>query len=191
MFLQPDIWKNNLKRKNCEMDENSDKYSNKSFQFVNKKPKYPTKYHEMLQPLSPYTTLSPLMSEETKITESNHLKEQMPTIDVQLQEKFNQLINSSLQVEQEQKSFNDERLTRKVEEFLTVSSSSIDINRYNDEGQTPLQRCCLIGNLSLAKILVKFGAKSKITTRDGFTTLHVAAFSGHSQMLFYIMSIKS
>ena len=187
-----DIWKNKLKRKSSEIDGNSNCHSDKSFHFVNKKPKYPTKYHEMLQPLSPYTTLSTPTSGENKFTEYKHSKEQIPsTIDVQLQEKFNELINSSLKIEQEQISFNDERLTREVEEFLTTNSASIDINRYNEEGQTPLQRCCLEGNLALAKLLVKFGAKSKMTTRDGFTTLHVAAFSGHSQILFYIMSIKS
>lgn len=187
-----DIWKNKLKRKSSEIDGNSNCHSDNSFHFVNKKPKYPTKYHEMLQPLSPYTTLSTPTSGENKFTEYKHSKEQIPsTIDVQLQEKFNELINSSLKIEQEQISFNDERLTREVEEFLSTNSASIDINRYNEEGQTPLQRCCLEGNLALAKLLVKFGAKSKMTTRDGFTTLHVAAFSGHSQILFYIMSIKS
>merc|ERR1712018_415591 len=81
--------------------------------------------------------------------------------------------------------------TRKVEDFLINHCKSIDINRYNEEGQTPLQRCCLEGNLALAKLLVEFGAKPNITTRDGFTTLHIAAFSGHSQMLFFIMNIKS
>ena len=187
-----DIWRNKLKRKSCEQEVNSDTNREKSFQFVNKKPKYPTKYHEMLQPLSPYTTLSPELSVRNKSIESNNLKEQIPTkIDVQLQEKFNQLINLSFEIEQEQGSTNDERSTRNVEEFLTTHSTSIDINRYNDEGQTPLQRCCFEGNLPLAKILVKFGAKSKITTRDGFTTLHIAAFSGHSHMMFYIMSVKS
>ena len=187
-----DIWRNKLKRKSSEQEINCDTNRENSFQFVNKKPKYPTKYHEMLQPLSPYTTLFPDTSVGTKSFESNHLKEQMPTkIDVQLQEKFNQLINFSFESEQEQASTKNERSTRKVEEFLTTHSTSIDINRYNDEGQTPLQRCCFEGNLPLAKILVKFGAKSKITTRDGFTTLHIAAFSGHSHMMFYIMNIKS
>ena len=184
-----DIWKHKLKRKSCDMDVRSDLYSEKPF--VNKKPKFPTKYHEMLQPLSPYTTISPILSSETKFTELKHSREQKPqTIDVQLQEKFNQLINSSLKLEQEQTSSNDEKSTRSIEDFLIDHSTNININRYNEEGQTPLQRCCLEGNLPLAKLLVKFGAKSKITTRDGFTTLHVAAFSGHSQMLFYIMSVK-
>lgn len=183
-----DIWRHKLKRKSCEMDVKSDLNSEKPF--VNKKPKFPTKYHEMLQPLSPYTTISPILSSESKFGELKHSEEQKPqTIDVQLQEKFNQLIISSLK--SEQTSSNDERSTKNVEEFLTNHSASINLNRYNDEGQTPLQRCCLEGNLPLAKLLVKFGAKSKITTRDGFTTLHVAAFSGHSQMLFYIMSVKS
>jgi ankyrin repeat protein len=39
-------------------------------------------------------------------------------------------------------------------------------------------------------VLVRFGADSRLTTREGFSALHIAAFSGHSDILLYIMSLK-
>ena len=183
-----DLWKNNLKRKNPDVELNSESFiSNKNLNgllpFVNKKPKFPTKYHEMLQPLSPATSYPPATT-----TEFNSLNvKQRPETDVQLQEQLNCLIDDII-------SSSDEGIpssTSKVEEFLLKHSEKVDLNRYNSEGQTILQRCCLEGNLSLAKLVVRFGAKSKITTRDGFTTLHIAAFSCHSQMLFFVLNLKS
>jgi len=193
-----DLWRNKLKRKQSDTDKHSDNQtatdnSYGSFRFVNKKPKFPTKYHEMLQPLSPVTTFPPPNTTTTDFTLLN--TKQIPiTTDVKLQEQFNLLIDDSVSLNGEQQISSSspvESSTTKVKEFLIKHSKKIDVNRYNNEGQTPLQRCCLEGNLPMAKLLVKFGAKSKITTRDGFTTLHIAAFSGHSQMLFFIMNMKS
>ena len=181
-----DLWKNKLKRKNSEGDAHCGNHTT-TFSFVNKKPKYPTKYHEMLQPLSPVTSFPP-----TNVPTLIDNVKQNPTIkeDVQLQKQFDLLIDDSIAINEKEEKLN-EHPTQKVEEFLISHSKIININRYNGNGQTPLQRCCSEGNLPLAKLLVKFGAKSKLTTRDGFSTLHIAAFSGHSHMLFYIMNIKS
>jgi hypothetical protein len=193
-----DLWRNKLKRKRSDTEKKSDNEITTDslhipFPFVNKKPKFPTKYHEMLQPLSPVTTFPPPNTTTTNFSLLNSKQKAMKT-DVKLQEQFNLLINDNESLNGEQQlssSSSVESLTTMVEEFLIQHSKSIDINRYDNEGQTPLQRCCLVGNLPLAKLLVKFGAKSKITTRDGFTTLHIAAFSGHSQMLFFIMNMRS
>merc|ERR1712088_397505 len=55
-----DLWRNKLKRKQSDniekQSEDEIPTDNLPFRFVNKKPKFPTKYHEMLQPLSPVTT---------------------------------------------------------------------------------------------------------------------------------------
>ena len=77
-----------------------------------------------------------------------------------------------------------------VEDFLTEHLTNLDINQFNPEGRTALQQSCLEGNLPLAKILVKYGANSRIMTRDGFSTLHLAVFSGHSHLMAYIMTIR-
>lgn len=184
-----DLWKNKLKRKHSDFDANCDNHTT-TFSFVNKKPKFPTKYHEMLQPLSPVTSFPPT-NITTEITLLNNATQKPTTkADVQLQKQFDLFIDENMGVN-EQEEIPDESSTRKVEDFLINHSKSININRYNGDGQTPLQRCCFEGKLALAKLLVKFGAKSKLTTRDGFSTLHIAAFSGRSQMLFFIMNIKS
>ena len=191
-----DLWKNKLKRKNIEsgLKTNVQPYSDADnlYPFVNKKPKYPTKYHEMLQPLSPVTTFPPanITNDPSSLTS----KQKPIPWDVHLQQEFDMLLNDNIllthddQKSQISSSATQMNSTRKIEDFLKNHCKSIDINRYNEEGQTPLQRCCLEGNIQLAKLLVKFGAKSKITTRDGFTTLHIAAFSGQSQMMLFIMN---
>ena len=194
-----DLWKNKLKRKNIEAGLKTNVQlcsdADNLYPFVNKKPKYPTKYHEMLQPLSPVTTFPPCNI--TNDPGSSTSKQKPITWDVQLQQEFNMLLNESIplanddqncQISSSAKQMNS---ARKVEDFLINHCKSIDINRYNEEGQTPLQRCCLEGNIQLAKLLVKFGAKSKITTRDGFTTLHIAAFSGQSQMMLFILNQRT
>ena len=149
----------------------------------------------MLQPLSPVTTFPPCNI--TNDPGSSTSKQKPITWDVQLQQEFNMLLNESIplanddQNSQISSSATQMNSARKVEDFLINHCKSIDINRYNEEGQTPLQRCCLEGNIQLAKLLVKFGAKSKITTRDGFTTLHIAAFSGQSQMMLFILNQRT
>ena len=77
-----------------------------------------------------------------------------------------------------------------AELFLTEHLEKLDINQFNREGRTALQQSCLEGNLPLAKVLVKFGANSRIMTREGFSTLHLAVFSGHSHLMSYVMSLR-
>jgi len=152
--------------------------------------KFPTKYHEMLQPLSPVTTLPveelirrPLPN-KTHITEHN----------VQLQKKFHSLVDNATTCQAASKTAtaNNENtlLSSRVntlEDFLLHHSENIDVNQYNTDGQTALQQCCLAGNLPLVKLLVRFGANMRLTTREGFSILHIAAFSGHSDLLTFVM----
>ena len=77
-----------------------------------------------------------------------------------------------------------------IEEFLSRHIAQVDVNQFNSEGRTALQQSCLEGNLSLAKVLVKYGADLGLTTRDGFSTLHLAVFSGHSHLMSYILSLQ-
>jgi len=144
-----------------------------SFQtFVNKKPKFATKYDEMLQPLSPMTML-PIESLSLPTDSLVHRN----SFNSQLQKEFRQLIESSATL-------------LAVESFLEQHSETIDINEYNTEGRTALQQCVFEGNLPTVKLLVKYGADAKLTTRDGFSPLHLASFSGHSNILMYIISLR-
>ena len=78
-----------------------------------------------------------------------------------------------------------------VEDFLLHHSENIDVNQYNSDGRTALQQSCLVGNLPLVKLLVRFGANMRLTTREGFSILHIAAFSGHSDLLTFVMGQKN
>ena len=71
--------------------------------------------------------------------------------------------------------------------ILDVSSESIDINLINEEGNTPLQTATLVGSLDIVRLLIRFGADPGVTSRDGWSTLHIAAYSGHSEITQYIM----
>ena len=156
---------NQLKRSNSDSDM-------KVANLNSKQPRFATKYDEMLQPLSPVTTL-PV---ETKQAISIH-KTHKSSFDAKLQRQFHNLMGFASNV-------ND------IEDFLTKHSENVDLNEYNEEGRTALQQSCFEGNLQLAQVLVRFGADSRLTTREGFSALHIAAFSGHSDVLLYIMSLK-
>ena len=138
--------------------------------YVNKKPKFATKYDEMLQPLSPMTYLP---VESVMVPMRTH----RANFNIQTQKQFRSLLETRAK-------------PNEIESFLGQHSEAIDINEYNVDGQTALHQCCFDGNLSTAKLLVRFGADAKLTTREGFSTLHIAAFSGHSNVLLYIMSLR-
>ena len=139
-------------------------------EFKSKVPKFANKYEEMLQPLSPVTTLpcevvSPRQSRGHGIAR-----------DEKLQTEFNTVIES--------------RDVEKVEVFLAKHSTEINVNQYNEEGRTSLQQCCVEGNLALVKVLVKYGADHLITTREGYPVTHLAAFAGNSDLLMYILNLS-
>ena len=75
----------------------------------------------------------------------------------------------------------------KVEDILSCYSDNIDINLLNDEGNTPLQTATLGGNLDIVRLLIRHGADPSVTSRDGWSTLHIAAYTGHSSITQYIM----
>ena len=157
------------KRSSNHFDEDS----TRTYQpYVNKKPKYATKYDEMLQPMSPMTYL-PVESLMLPVPNQTH----RPNYNVQSQKKFLSLLETRAKISE-------------IETFLGEHSEAIDINEYNVEGRTALQQCCFDGSLPTAKLLVRFGANTKLTTREGFSMLHLAAFSGHSNILLYIMSLR-
>ena len=60
---------------------------------------------------------------------------------------------------------------------------------FDTEGQTALHHCCLDGNLELVKLLVKFGADTRLANRDGWSPYHIATFSGHRDIVLYLIGV--
>ena len=138
-------------------------------QFVNKKPKFQTKYHAALQPLSPCTTLSVRASRPAPIPSTR-------VINVQRQEEFHKLMRGCD--------------TDKLETFLRAHSENIDINKFSETGETALHSACQEGNVSRAKVLLKFGANPRLATRSGFSLLHLAAFAGSPELLALVTEVR-
>ncbi len=139
---------------------------------VVKQPRFSTKYDEMLQPLRPVTTL-PVRTKPNFVINKTHRSH----VEQRLQDQFHSLVELASDV-------------KDIEEFLAKHSESLNVNEYNNEGRTALQQSCYEGNLKLAQLLVRYGADWSMTTREGFSALHLAAVAGHSHMLLYIMSLR-
>ena len=138
-------------------------------QFVNKKPKFQTKYHAALQPLSPCTTLSVRASRPAPPPATR-------VINVQRQEEFHKLMRDCD--------------TDKIEAFLRAHSENIDINKFSEVGETALHSACQEGNVLCAKVLLKFGANPRLTTRSGFSLFHLAAFAGSPELLALVAEVR-
>jgi hypothetical protein len=93
-----------LKRSNSDSD----------MKVANKLPRFATKYDEMLQPLSPVTTL-PVA---TKSPLSIH-KTHQSTFDAKLQRQFQNLLGFASNVSD-------------IEDFLSKHSENVDLNEYNE-----------------------------------------------------------
>ena len=77
----------------------------------------------------------------------------------------------------------------RLDEFLEENGKYVDINQYGEDGVTPLQRICQDGgDVSIARVLVKYGADLKLTSRDGWSPLHMATFSGNLKLMNFIRS---
>ena len=138
--------------------------------FVNKKPKFQTKYHAALQPLSPCTTLSVRTSRPAVAPSATRV------INVQRQEEFHKLMRGCD--------------TDRIETFLRAHSENIDINKFGEAGETALHSACQEGNVSCAKVLLKFGANPRLATRSGFSLLHLAAFAGSPELLALVTEVR-
>nr|ACO14612.1 Notch-regulated ankyrin repeat-containing protein B [Caligus clemensi] len=78
-----------------------------------------------------------------------------------------------------------------VRDFLMRYSEFIDINAYDEDGQTPLQSSCQMGSLPLVKLLISYGANPGMTNREGWSPVHIASFSGNTELYSYIVRCNS
>ncbi len=76
-----------------------------------------------------------------------------------------------------------------LQRILEERQGKINVNTFNTEGQTALHICCSYGNLELVKLLVKFGADIRLANRDGWSPYHIAAFSGHRDIVLYLINV--
>ena len=71
--------------------------------------------------------------------------------------------------------------------ILSCYNDQIDINLLNEEGNTPIQVAALGGSLDIVRLMIRFGADPNLSNRDGWSTLHISAYAGHSEITQYIM----
>ena len=156
--------KSSLKR-SLERDSsatNSDKLSSK-------RPKYcGTIYEAMLAPISPVTTL-PIHT-----VYKNSVK-----CEPEIQNDFLDLVTLGKRA--------------KLEKFLEENIDNININQYNKDGLTPLQTVAQEGgetSADIGELLVRYGADTRLTSRDGWSAVHMATFSGNTRLMMFLLSCR-
>ena len=131
-----------------------------------KKSRYTTIYDEMLRPLDPSVVL-PVPTSCTSVT---------TVVNSSLQQQFNKLLSTGDTVT--------------LEQFLTLHGENVSINQYSKDGLTPLQEICQEGGqhaLDKARTLVTHGADIRLTSRDGWSPLHLASFSGNTPLMMFML----
>jgi hypothetical protein len=75
--------------------------------------------------------------------------------------------------------------------FLEKHSHRVDVNQYGEDGVTPLQRVCQEGGpVGVARLLVRYGADVRMTSRDGWSPLHMASYAGNTALILYLLSCR-
>ena len=137
-----------------------------------KKPKHcGTIYESLLAPLSPATTLP--------VRQLAPRPAPAPNTDPDLQADFLDLVTIGKPA--------------KLERFLESHAESVNLNQYSGEGLTPLQAVCGAGGaaaLELARLLVRYGADTRLTSRDGWSPVHMATFSGNTALMLYLLQCR-
>ena len=150
-------------------DTEEEECSSSSLEPASKIPCYVgTIYEARLAPLSPFTTL-PDRRTDTTTSISGHRRANSAA-----QARLLGLVEARKEAE--------------LEAFLEDNSHLVDMNQYGEDGVTPLQRVCQEGGpVGVARLLVRYGADVRMTSRDGWSPLHMAAYSGSSQLLMYLL----
>ena len=76
----------------------------------------------------------------------------------------------------------------KLSKMLMANKQNyINLNFIDKDGQSPLHRSCIIGNLDMVKMLVKFGANYNLANRDGWYPIHIASYFGFAHIVMYLI----
>jgi ankyrin repeat protein len=68
---------------------------------------------------------------------------------------------------------------------------AMNLNFVDREGQTPLHRSCISGNLNIVKLLVQYGSSQNIKNNDGWFPIHLASYHGHLDIIKYLIDEKN
>ncbi len=145
-----------------------------------KRPRFRDAYEAQLQQsLAPFTSLPPppSSSSSSSTTQTFPKPTHRSAYDERLQGVFGSLVARA----------DADRLAQ----LLRHSSELIDVDKFDSEGRTALHRFCLEGRLNLVKLLVRYGADVTLRTREGWSMIHIASFSGNSEMLMYLLKCSS
>jgi hypothetical protein len=71
------------------------------------------------------------------------------------------------------------------------TSYLVNLNYLDKDGQTPLHLACLLGNLSICKILVEAGASQSIKNKDGWFPIHIASYLGHIDIVMFLLDERN
>lgn len=74
-----------------------------------------------------------------------------------------------------------------LNEILSVTKQKDYIDCQNKEGETPLFKAVLFGNLNCVEVLLNEGASIKLTMPGDVTVLHIAAEFGDVKVLKYLL----
>lgn len=70
---------------------------------------------------------------------------------------------------------------------LLKSSTFINLNYVDTDGETPLHRVCVKGSLEMVKLLVHYGANQSIKNKTGWFPIHLASYYGHMDIFLYLI----
>ena len=76
---------------------------------------------------------------------------------------------------------------RELEHILNTIPHFVNVNFFDQDGQTALHHCCMDGKLNFVKLLLRHGANARLTNRDGWSPVHIASYMGHSEILSYLI----
>lgn len=74
---------------------------------------------------------------------------------------------------------------------LKSTSYLVNLNYLDKDGQTPLHLACLLGNLSICKLLVEAGASQSIKNKDGWFPIHIASYLGHIDIVMFLLDERN
>jgi len=126
--------------------------------------------------------LSPLPSAVTLPVHTRVCQPSAKRVDATLQSRLTGLTGGQLQAADE----------AELRAFLVKHSDRIDINQYGEDGVTPLQRVCQSGgDVAVVRTLIGYGADARLTSRDGWSAVHMATFSGNTSLMMYLLTQAS
>ena len=75
-----------------------------------------------------------------------------------------------------------------IERIVEENKYYLHLNKYMNNGYTPLQYSCVLHNLSLVKLFVEYGSDINFCTEEGDTSLHLCCQDNWEEGISYLVS---